>query len=242
MHERLYDEHAEWWQLLAPPEDYDELCAGFIAMLAHGSRQPIRQLLELGSGSGAIATHLPEALGVTLLDSSAAMLRCSQQLNPSRTHVQGDMREPNFDEAFDAVLLQDAVMYLTQPEDLKRTFESAFAALRPGGAFLVVPDITREFFHETTLHGEGEAPDGRAARMMEWHWDPDPADHTYQAEFSYILRDAEGRIESLHESHTLALFTVEEYTAMAIAAGFQATALPEGVFVPSGLPLLFQKP
>jgi len=117
------------------------------------------------------------------------------------------------------VLLHDAVMYLTSPDDLQKTFDTAFAHLRPGGAFLVVPDVVRETFEEGTVSGGGS--DGtRAAHMLEWHWDPDPTDNTYRVDMTFLLRDAEGSVRSVHDVHTMGLFTRGTYWDRLRAAGF----------------------
>ena len=55
--------------------------------------------------------------------------------------------------------------------------------------------------------------------MMEWHWDPDPHDTTYQMELSLLMRE-EGTVRAHHESHTLGLFRRMEYCAALEKVGF----------------------
>jgi len=73
------------------------------------------------------------------------MLELSRTINPEVEDVQGDMRTLRLDgRTFDAVFVHDAVSCLLSEDDLRETFGTAFAHLRPGGAAIVEPDITRE--------------------------------------------------------------------------------------------------
>ena len=48
---------------------------------------------------------------------------------------------------FDAVLVHDAVDYVTCQADLRQVIGTAFAHCRPGGIAVFVPDHTAETFH-----------------------------------------------------------------------------------------------
>jgi len=118
-------------------------------------------------------------------------------------------------------------MYMTSEADLKAAVETIAAHCRPGGAALVVPDVVRETFEPLTTSGGHDAADGRALRMMEWHWDPDPTDETYQVEFSILLRSEAGAIRSIHEQHTMGLFSRSVYWRLLEAAGFTPIAIEQ---------------
>ena len=74
------------------------------------------------------------------------MLELSRGLNPGCEHLLGDMRTLRLGRTFDAVLIHDAVMYMTSEADLRAALETAFVHLRPGGAAVVAPDCVRETF------------------------------------------------------------------------------------------------
>ncbi len=217
MNERLYTELADWWPLLSPPEGQAERAALYTRVLL---TQPDHDLLELGSAAGLLATHFPSTNPVTLVDLSPQMVAISQAHNPARTHAVADLRTLRLDHQFQSVLLHDAVMYMTTEADLRAAFETAYAHLVPGGRFLVVPDVYADGFEETVLAGGGSAPDGRGAQLMEWHWDPDPDDHTYQVEFSLLLRSPDGAVQSVHDQHTLGLFPRNTYARLLREVGF----------------------
>ncbi|MCA9319442.1 MAG: class I SAM-dependent methyltransferase, partial [Planctomycetes bacterium] len=170
---KLYDELAEWWPLLSPTEDYLEEAQELLALVDRLARQPVHRLLELGCGGGSLAHQLRDRFDLTLSDRSPAMVRESRRLNPDCEHVVADMRTIDLDRRFDAVLIHDAVMYLTGRADLRAAFEAARRHLHPEGLLVVMPDVVKERFEPGTDHGGHDGPDGRGLRYLEWRHDRD---------------------------------------------------------------------
>jgi len=222
---KLYQELASWFHLLTAPEDYEEEAAIYWQTLAGACRRPPRTLLELGSGGGNNASHLKAHARLTLVDLSPAMLDISRPLNPECEHIQGDMRSVRLDRTFAAIFVHDAVMYLTTEDDLRALFKTAYQHCAPGGAVLVVPDCVRETFRPRTNHG-GHDGDGRSLRYLEWTWEPDPADSTYTVDFAYLLREADGSVQALHDRHTFGLFSRSTWLGLITSAGFEASVAP----------------
>lgn len=226
MSPRLYDDLASWWPLLSDPEDYRAEARLVLDLFSHVLGQPPASMLELGSGGGHLSCHLPAALEVVLLDLSPTMLEVSRQRNPGRVHVLADMRLADLGRRFDAVLLHDAAMYLLEAEDLARACQVAAAHLRPGGVFLMLPDLVAETFEEGTVSGGGEAADGRAARLTEWVWDPVPDDGRYRVDMSLLLREADGTMRAVHDVHEMALRSLAQWWAGVRAAGLVPVEAP----------------
>ena len=218
---RLYEELASWWPLLSAPEDYADEADGYRAILVEASRRTVRTVLELGCGGGNNASHLKAHFEMTLSDRSPGMLDVSRALNPECRHVEGDMRDLRLGQRFDAVLIHDAVSYLTTEEDLRLAMETARVHCEPGGAALFAPDYVRESFRPSTDHG-GHDGEGRGLRYLEWTWDPDPMDTTYVLDFAYLMREgaAEARVEQ--DRHVLGLFGREDWFRLLADAGFEA--------------------
>jgi len=215
---RLYSDLAAWWPLFSPPERYAGPAA-FYSQLLVGACAP-RTLLELGSGGGCNASHLKAHFELVLVDRSPAMLAVSRSLNPECEHVQGDMRTVRLGRLFDAVFVHDAVMYLTDEDDLGRAIETAAVHCRPGGAVLLAPDCFRETFVAGT--GSGGSDDGaRGLRYLEWTRDPDPSDSTFTTDFAYLLRSGDGPLHVVHETHTLGLFGRATWLGLCEAAGLE---------------------
>lgn len=218
---RLYRDLAGWWPLISPVEEYEEEAAWLAGVLG-SAPVPVREVLDLGSGGGHIAVHLKDRLALTLVDLSGEMLSVSRVLNPECAHHQGDMRTVRLGRRFDAVLVHDAVDYMTSEDDLRQVIETAFAHCRPGGVAVFVPDHVAETFRAGGGQGGGDDASGRQARFRERTWDPDPADTWVQAEYEFILRGAGGEAEVVRETHRLGMFGRDRWLRLLTNAGFEA--------------------
>jgi trans-aconitate methyltransferase len=223
---RFYGELAEWWPLISPPDDYIEEAA-FVAQLLQASPSPVHEVLELGSGGGHNAVHLKSMFSMTLVDLSNEMLDVSRRLNPECRHQQGDMRTVRLERNFDAVFIHDAIDYMTTEADLALAIETAFVHCRPDGVAVFVPDSIRETYADDTSHEGNDAPDGRSVRFLIWEWDPDPTDTSTLTEYAFLLRDADGLVRTLHETHRLGLFGRDDWLRQLSAAGFEPTVVTE---------------
>ena len=155
------------------------------------------------------------------------MLGLNRALNPECAFEGGDMRTLRLGRTFDAVLVHDAVMYMTSREDLAAAAATAFAHLRPGGAALFQPDCIRETFREAASV-EGSDEGARSARFLMWSWDPDPADETFVTEFAFLLRDGR-EVRSEHDRHTEGLFARRVWIDVLRGAGFEVEVVAGAV-------------
>jgi SAM-dependent methyltransferase len=223
---RVYNDLAGWWPLISPPGEYAEEAA-HLAGVFSSATVPVRTVLDLGSGGGGVAVHLKDQLALTLVDLSEEMLAVSRQLNPECEHIRGDMRTIRLGRTFDAVLVHDAVDYMTREEDLRQVIDTAFAHCRPGGMAVFVPDHVADTFREGIGGGGGSDASGRQASFREWIWDPDPADDWVQAEYEFVLRAADATVQVVRETHRLGSFSRDTWLRLLTDAGF-GTATAEG--------------
>jgi SAM-dependent methyltransferase len=233
---RLYQDLADWWPLISPPQEYAAE-AGYLAGVFAAAAVPVREVLDLGSGGGHIAVHLRGRLSLTLVDQSEQMLAVSRRLNPQCVHVQGDMRTIRLGRVFDAVLVHDAIDYVTSQAELSQVIETAFAHCRPGGIAVFVPDHVAETFQPVSGRGGGSSA-GRQASFREWTWDPDPADDWVQAEYEFVLQETGGSPQVVREAHRLGAFSREVWRARLTAAGLSPQPGPgenAGTGEPAGL-------
>jgi SAM-dependent methyltransferase len=219
---RMYDELAGWFHLVTSPDEYAEEAAYVLALLTEAIGSPPTTLLELGSGGGNTASHLRTRIGLTLVDVSPAMLEVSRSINPDVEHLAGDMRTLRLGRTFDAVLIHDAIVYMTSEADLRAAIETAWVHLRPGGAALLAPDHTRESFEPATDHGGGDGPDGRALRYLEWSHDPDPTDDVVMTDYAYLLRESDGSLRVVGDRHREGLFPRATWLHLLGSVGFDA--------------------
>jgi len=221
---RMYSDLAAWWPLVSPPADYVEEAADLLPSLLAAPDAPPTTLLELGSGGGSLASQLKAHFRLTLSDPSPQMLAVSRATNPECEHVEGDMRTLDLGRTFDLVLIHDAVMYMTTPDDLRAALATAARHCRPGGGIAVLPDSVTETFEPDANCGGFDAPDGRGIRYLEWSWDPDPADTTIEVVYAFVLRHADGTVEATHEVHRNGLFPRADWSRWLRDAGFDISS------------------
>ena len=222
---RLYADLAHLWPLMSPPEDYAEEGARLRSELRQRLGPGGRRLLELGTGGGHLLHHLAGDFDATAVDLSDAMLAHSRRLNPGVTHHLGDMRTVRLGETFDAVLIHDAIDYMTTLEDLRAAIETAWLHCRPGGAALFAPDHLRENFQPSTDCGGCDGED-RSAHYLENTWDPDPDDTMITTDYAFVLRSADGSVDVVHDRHVTGLFRRADWLRLLADAGFEAQAVP----------------
>ena len=215
MPERLYTDLASWWPLLAPPEDYDEEAVALLMAAQEALGRAPTSWLELGSGAGHLASHLPEAVEVVLVDRSDEMLAVSRQLNPDREHVRADLTGLALDRHFDVVLLHDVVMYLDR-DQLHRALHVAAQHLAPGGVLICLPDCVGETFQDgESIAGRDDGD--RSARLFEWRHSRQG--ERFRVDLAAFLRQ-DGRVETVTETHTMHVYELATWLELLADAGF----------------------
>lgn len=215
---KLYDELADWWPLMSPPEEYAAEAGPVASLLSAKSTGDRPRLLELGAGGGHLATHLQAWFDMTLVDLSPRMLDQSRRLNPDCRHLTGDMRDLRLAERFDAVLVFDAISHMQTEADLRATLRTARAHLEPGGVALFCPDWTVERFTPATSMG-GIDGAGRGIRYLEWT-QPTIRGTTYESDLVYLLREADGTRRVVRDRMVLGVFPRATWMRLLTEAGF----------------------
>jgi SAM-dependent methyltransferase len=218
MTHRLYSDLAAWWPLFAPAGYYEEQ-ARYVAATLEEMCPAKPRVLELGSGGGSMAFHLRQHADLTLVEPQDAMLDVCRRLNPGADHVKGDMRSVRLNRLFDAVIIHDAINYMTRVNDLIAALTTARAHLRSGGLAMIFPDDTEETFAPSTHTGGQDDPDaGRGLRYLSW---THPViDSRYTVDFAVVLRSADGSVELVHDRHTFGVFSHATWREAFRQAGF----------------------
>lgn len=216
---RLYGELAWLWPLMSPPEHYVEEASYWLRALRARLPAGRRRVLELGSGGGHFLHQLTSEFDATVVDLSQRMMAHSRRLNPIVTHKVGDMRTVRLGETFDAVLVHDAIDYMTTEDDLRAVFATARAHLKPGGLLLVAPDHYVETFNSPTVDDDTNSDGETTLTYVEYSYDLDPTDTAAQTVYVFfIVKDGELRVEIDH--HTTGLFTIAAWERLLEEAGF----------------------
>ena len=225
---RLYNDLAHLWPIVSPPEDYLAEARYWRDAIRAGLGPGRHRILELGVGGGHNLSHLTADFEAEAVDLSSRMLDHSRRLNPEVLHHLGDMRTVRLGTVFDAVLIHDAVSYMLTEDDLRAAFATARAHLRPGGLFLVAPDLVRENFEDGMVLRwpirSPATPDGIEVVVEERITDPDPADTVIQSVITYtITKGGSRRLES--DVHLSGLFSLDMWVCLMEECGFDTQVL-----------------
>ena len=223
---RLYDDLAWLWPRMSPPEDYREE-AGIVRRLideALGPASTRRTLLELGAGGGHTLVHLADAFDAVAVDLSEPMLANCRALCPGVEAIVGDMRTLRLERCFDAVLIHDAIDYMTSEADARAALATARAHLAPGGVAIIAPTYTRETFHEHELETDQHVDDDLALSYVSYVHDADPADDVFELVLVYLIKQpADARdVRIEQDRHRCGLFARDAWLAWLGEAGFDA--------------------
>lgn len=193
---------------------------------------PVREVLDLGCGTGRIAALLADAgYDLVALDNSPEMLNIAREHNAGRNTLLlcQDMRDFELYGTVQAVYSSfDCLNYLRTAEDLRRVFSLVHLYLEPGGVFVF--DVNTLYrlgtvFGENTFTYEFEdglllwrnEPGKRSCRFV-LDWFEEQEDGSY-------LRSSETQVEYVHSSRTL--------RSLAAETGFSVEAvLPRADFDP----------
>ncbi len=226
---RIYRDLSRWYPFITDAGEYAEEAAHIAGLIDAVCQGPAETLLELGSGAGHNASYLKARFRCTLTDISVEMLTHSRALNPECEHIEADMRTLRLDRLFDAVLIHDAIGYMTAEADLRAAIETASAHLRPGGAAVLLPDELKDNFRSRSEIGGRDAEDGSSLRYLMWTHDPDPSDTICQADFALLIGEPGKPVRSEHDSHTIGLFERAVWLRLMDKAGldFVAVDIPD---------------
>ncbi|QQE13038.1 class I SAM-dependent methyltransferase [Planctomycetota bacterium] len=224
-HNRLYHDLAYLWPLLSPPDNYiaetNTLHQVISDKLGKQSNSNL-QVVELGAGGGHALFHLRDHFDCTAVDISDDMLHHCRILNPNVKTICADMRTVTFPEPQDAILIHDAIDYLTTEADILATLQNARKNLTPTGILIIAPTYTTESFEA----GES-ATDRQSSHELDVTYTttvlkPDPDDDLFEMHLEYHithLKDGSTSVE--RDIHTCGLFPIPRWASLLSQAGFE---------------------
>ncbi len=246
---RMYSDLAHLWPLVSHHSDYADEARLWTRALREKLGPGRHEILELGVGGGNNLHHIlyPECdasrstlstcdcsnrlrvepeFDATAVDISEAMLEHSKSLNPRVKHHIGDMRTVRLYRKFDAVLIHDAVTYLTTLADVEYTISTAVAHLNPGGVLVMAPDWFADTFPGTHVSHEVRADVDPPFTYIEYTHDPDADNSTVESIILYIFTDERGRTRVEQDRHITGIFSIETWLAVMAAGGLTAVTAP----------------
>ncbi len=222
---RMYTEFAEYCQLINPREDYADEAPQWAAVLRKHLGAGRHEILELGVGGGNNLSYLVDEFQATAVDLSPEMLAQAAKLMPQVELLVGDMRTVRLGRTFRAVLIHDAIDYMTSEQDLRATFATAAEHLDIGGVLVTSPDFYSETFRGPIASCATNAAGAVSFTNMEYMYDPDSCDTTMDVLSWYLLNES-GRLRVEHDRHVYGLFSMETWLRLMGEAGFAVERVP----------------
>jgi SAM-dependent methyltransferase len=231
---KVFDAYAGYYDLLYGDKDYASEAAYVLELLArHGVRGG--RLLELGCGTGRHAEHFGSAdFRVHGIDLSAKMIeRAVERFGTSpggHCFEVGDVRTAQLAQEFDAVVsLFHVISYQGSNSDLDRTFATAAAHLRRGGAFVFDfwygPGVLTE--RPSVRVKEMSDDSCSVLRIAEPHFLPN--DNCVDVQYRILVTErATGGLHRIEETHRMRYLFLPELQRLAGDHGLRITGAYAG--------------
>jgi len=215
---------------ITSPEGYAKETEYYVNLIKESVEGKAGKLLHLGCGAGGHDYTFKKHFRVTGIDISEGMLKIARATNPEITYINGDMRDIDLNETFDAVAIPDSIDYMATLPELRKAVTAACRHLRPGGVLLIVAKI-REEFQDNNFCYTG-AKDGIEVTVFENNYIPQRDPSTYEATFIYLIR-RDGELSIHTDRHRLGLFLQTEWRSLLTDAGLQVKQVRlDGVYDP----------
>lgn len=195
------------------------------------------KILEIGCGSGHLAEYFIKAdFNYSGLDLSPQMIELAKERNPNGKFNQGDMRNLQFNEEFDGILIAGrSFTHLTTNSDVISCLKSVHRALKKNG-IIVFDNFNAEIiFTQFEEHMEisKEYEDKTIQRISNtsknlengwtWNWDAE-----------YIIKSKE-KEERFHDFNILRAFTIDEINLFLKINGFKIISSGPHEYEPVGI-------
>ena len=188
-------------------------------------------LLDVACGTGLHLERLKEFYAVQGLDLSRPMLDIATARNPNVTLHEGDMREFDLEDRFDAVTcLFSAIGYMPDVDSLNAAIANMARHLNSGGVLVLEPWLDVEGWMDGHLDlMTYESDDLKVARMSSGERDGNKV----TLNFHHMVMTPDG-VSYFAEDHPTVLFSEDEYRTALEAAGLSVKHDPEG-FIGRGM-------
>jgi SAM-dependent methyltransferase len=212
----VFDQSAELYDLFYDWKDYAADSVKVREIVA-ASNPRARTLLDVACGTGMHLDHLRQWYAVEGLDIDERLLAVAARRLQGVPLHRGDMRDFDLGRRFDVVTcLFSSIGYVQAVEALERTVATMERHLAPSGVLIVEPWLSPEAFDPQHIGRMivVDRPELQAVRM-----NGSRTDGTLSIlDFHYLVARP-GSIEHLTETHTLGLFTDEQYRSAIERAG-----------------------
>lgn len=222
----MFDKSAELYDLFYDWKDYRGE-AEKVHRIASARSSDARTLLDVACGTGSHLVHLRDWYEVEGLDLNADLLRVAARRLPGVPLHTADMRDFDLGRRFDVVTcLFSSIGYVETLEGLSLAFQAMARHLAPSGLLILEPWLSPDTFDPSYLGrvSVAERPDLQAVRLNGSR----VAGNRSILDFHYLVARP-GTVEHLTETHTLGLFTDDEYRSALERVGLAVEHDTEGL-------------
>ncbi|MGE5654178.1 MAG: class I SAM-dependent DNA methyltransferase [Bacillota bacterium] len=223
---RAYRDLALVYDQLMSEIDYQQW-VDYLEEIWHHHNARVERILDLACGTGTVSLLLTDrGYQVVGVDQSAEMLAVAEKKAEEAGYdiywCQGDMRELDLDETFDAVIcLHDSLNYMLIADDLHKVFAGVAQHLRPGGFFVfdVNTIAALEAVGDNTLFMEEE--NSSIVWKNSYH-----ADHRiWEVDLTLFLKQPNGLFSRSKEIHRERGYQEQELANLLTTCGFDVVAV-----------------
>ena len=223
----MFDESAEYYDLIyLPMKDYAAESA-FVAALLRLHRPGCRTVLDVACGTGEHARWLAaEGFAVDGLDINPTFLRIAREKHPAGQFFEADMRDFRLSQRYDAIVcLFSSIGYAGSIDGVESTLRCFRDHLAPGGITLVEPWFPPGILDPSRVAvNEGAGPGVHVRR--ECHVEVEGS--MSRLLFDYEITSGGGR-HQMHERHELGVFSSDEMIDAFTRAGLHAEYDSQGL-------------
>lgn len=236
----MYGARAELYDPIYHWKDYAAEADAVVARLDDLGVPRGGQLLEAGCGTGSHLVHLRGRYAVSGFDLHEGMLDVARRKLPDLPLFRADIRDFVVREPVDAITsLFSTIGYLRDEAELAAAARAFAAALRPGGALVIEPWLTREGLDvgRPGLQTATGDPDLLLARAMVSRVE---GEHSV-LDMHWLVARRGADVEHFVERHVLWLCPRETFLRVLGDAGFDARFEPDGLMKGRGLYLAVRR-
>lgn len=223
----MFTETAELYDLFYAWKDYAGESAR-VREIVEARAPHARRLLDVACGTGRHLEHLAAWYEVEGVDLDEGLLTVARGKLPALRFERADMRELDLGRTFDVVTcLFSSIGYVQSPEAMRSAIAAMARHVAPGGLLIVEPWLTPSTF-DPVFPGRVvvvERPGLTGVRLNDSRVDG----RLSIMDFHYLIGRPGAPVEHLVETHTLGLFTDDEYRDAFEAAHVTADHDPNGL-------------
>ncbi len=229
----VFNNYAKYYDLLYQEKNYEEECDFIEQAFQEFSKLKVRNILELGCGTGGHAIPLARRkYEMTGVDASTVMLNTAKEKSSKFgldiDFLLGDIRDFKFNEKFDSIICMFAVLnYLTRNKDFEITLKNVREHLKEGGLFIIdvwnglavlriLPSVRVKMVEQNKT---------KIIRIVEPELDA--VNHICRNHYKIMVLEKDGLIEEIEETHVIRYLFPQEIKHYLELSGFEVLKICE---------------